>query len=83
MMGALPKALAHRGHRVMVVAPRYANYDDAWETGVRATFSVFNSSHEVRGAMAAVLRAGACAVWMACLVTAGQQHAGREHQWQQ
>lgn len=49
VMGALPKALAARGHRVMVVAPRYANYDDAWETGVRCTFSVFNATQEVGG----------------------------------
>jgi hypothetical protein len=46
-MGALPKALAHRGHRVMVVAPRYAVYDDAWETGVRAQYNVFGSNQEV------------------------------------
>lgn len=34
-MGSLPKALAARGHRVMVVTPRYANYKDAIDTGVR------------------------------------------------
>jgi starch synthase len=33
--GALPKALAKRGHRVMTVAPRYAAYEDAWDTGSR------------------------------------------------
>lgn len=46
-MGALPKALARRGHRTMVIAPRYANYDDAWETGVRRVFKVFNQDVEV------------------------------------
>lgn len=34
--GALPAALAARGHRVMVVAPRYAEYPDAEYTGVNA-----------------------------------------------
>lgn len=38
VMFALPKALQRRGHRVMVVVPRYANYEDAWETGVRIKF---------------------------------------------
>ncbi|KXZ56723.1 hypothetical protein GPECTOR_1g651 [Gonium pectorale] len=47
VMAALPKALARRGHRVMVVAPRYENYPNAWETGVRRIFSVFNSQQEV------------------------------------
>jgi starch synthase len=49
VMGALPKALARRGHRVMVVAPRYAVYEEAWETGVRRTFRVFGGDQEVRG----------------------------------
>ncbi|KAI8465682.1 MAG: hypothetical protein J3K34DRAFT_436113 [Monoraphidium minutum] len=47
VMGALPKALARRGHRVMVVVPRYKNYDEAWETGVRRVFRVFGSDVEV------------------------------------
>ena len=34
--GALPIALARRGHRVMTVAPRYEAYDDAWFTGITA-----------------------------------------------
>jgi len=46
-MGALPKALARRGHRVMAIVPRYKNYDDAWETGVRRAFRVFNQDVEV------------------------------------
>lgn len=35
VMGSLPAALAARGHRVMVVAPRYGQYEDAEDTGVR------------------------------------------------
>lgn len=50
VMGALPKALARRGHRVMSIVPRYANYSDAWETGVRRLFRIFGSEHEVRDA---------------------------------
>ncbi len=46
-MGALPKALARRGHRVMVVAPRYQNYEEGWETGVRIQLSVGGSTVEV------------------------------------
>ncbi|BDA40737.1 probable granule-bound starch synthase 1, chloroplastic/amyloplastic [Coccomyxa sp. Obi] len=34
VMQALPPALASRGHRVMTVAPRYAEYEDAHDTGV-------------------------------------------------
>ena len=48
VMGALPKALARRGHRVMTIAPRYDNYPDAWETGIRRVFKVFGSDVEVR-----------------------------------
>ena len=47
MMGALPKALARRGHRVMVVAPRYANYEEAWDTSVRITVNAAGSHVEV------------------------------------
>jgi starch synthase len=47
VMGALPKAFARRGHRVMVVAPRYENYPDAWETGIRRIFRVCNQDVEV------------------------------------
>eukprot|EP00891_Asterochloris_glomerata_P009947 jgi/Astpho2/9947/fgenesh1_pm.00152_%23_19_t len=47
VMGALPKALARRGHRVMVCAPRYREYAEGWETGVRRIFRIFNSDQEV------------------------------------
>lgn len=47
VMAALPKAMVRRGHRVMVVAPRYEDYPNAWETGVRRTYSVFNTEQEV------------------------------------
>jgi hypothetical protein len=35
VMGSLPAALAHRGHRVMVIAPRYGPYVDAVDTEAR------------------------------------------------
>ncbi|KAF8061313.1 SS1 [Scenedesmus sp. PABB004] len=35
VLGSLPQALAARGHRVMVVTPRYANYPEAIDTGMR------------------------------------------------
>lgn len=46
--GALPKALASLGHRVMTVAPRYKAYPDAWDTTVRALVFLFGQFHEVR-----------------------------------
>jgi starch synthase len=46
VVGALPKFLAQRGHRVMVVVPRYKCYDDAWETGVRHRVRVLGQDHE-------------------------------------
>ncbi len=46
-MGALPKALARRGHRVMVVAPRYEDYKDLNFTGVRRQFSMFGGMQEI------------------------------------
>jgi starch synthase len=45
--GALPKALARRGHRTMCIAPRYANYPDAWETGIRMTVRAYGADVEV------------------------------------
>lgn len=45
--GALPKALARRGHRVMVVAPRYSNYQEARDSGVRKRYSVAGQDMEV------------------------------------
>jgi starch synthase len=47
VMGALPKALARRGHRVMVVAPRYGEYAEGWETGVRRQMRVFGGDQQV------------------------------------
>ena len=47
-MGALPKALARRGHRTMAVVPRYSNYEEGWETGVRIRLRVMGSDTEVR-----------------------------------
>jgi len=47
VMGALPKALAERGHRTMAIAPRYENYEGVEFTGVRTRFKVFNADHEV------------------------------------
>lgn len=41
------QALAKRGHRVMVVAPRYKDYPEALDTGVRASYPVFGSDQEV------------------------------------
>lgn len=45
--GALPKSLARRGHRVMVVAPLYGNYAETHNTGVRKTYIVEGQSIEV------------------------------------
>jgi starch synthase len=47
VMGALPKALAKRGHRVMVVVPRYAAYEGVNDTGVRRQFPMGDGTHEV------------------------------------
>ncbi|AAF26156.1 putative glycogen synthase [Arabidopsis thaliana] len=45
--GALPKSLARRGHRVMVVVPRYAEYAEAKDLGVRKRYKVAGQDMEV------------------------------------
>ena len=45
--GSLPQALVKRGHRVMVVAPRYGNYEDALDTSVRKSVWLYGGYHEV------------------------------------
>ena len=49
VMQALPKAMAARGHRVMVIMPRYGNrdYEGADYTGRNGKFNVFGQIHEV------------------------------------
>ncbi|CAG9463128.1 unnamed protein product [Pedinophyceae sp. YPF-701] len=49
VMGALPKAMARRGHRVMVVVPKYDSdkYQGLKYTGVNHTYRVFNNQHTV------------------------------------
>uniref|UniRef100_A0A0D9VKZ0 starch synthase n=1 Tax=Leersia perrieri TaxID=77586 RepID=A0A0D9VKZ0_9ORYZ len=47
VVGALPKALARRGHRVMVVIPRYGEYADAKDLGVRRRYRVAGQDSEV------------------------------------
>ncbi|KAK8941681.1 hypothetical protein KSP40_PGU008420 [Platanthera guangdongensis] len=44
---ALPKALSRRGHRVMVVVPRYENYSEACDTGIRKRYTVSGQDMEV------------------------------------
>lgn len=39
-MDGLPRALARLGHRVMVVAPRYDQYRDSWDTGFWSSVTV-------------------------------------------
>jgi starch synthase len=46
--GALPEALATRGHRVITVSPRYKAYADAWDTRATARIYLFGQHHEVR-----------------------------------
>jgi len=45
--GALPKALAARGHRVVAISPRYKPVPDARELPIRAKFWLFGQEHSV------------------------------------
>ncbi|XP_065856184.1 granule-bound starch synthase 2, chloroplastic/amyloplastic [Euphorbia lathyris] len=45
--GSLPKALARRGHRVMVLAPRYGDYAETLNTGIRKRYKVDGQDFEV------------------------------------
>ncbi|XP_008230773.1 PREDICTED: granule-bound starch synthase 2, chloroplastic/amyloplastic [Prunus mume] len=45
--GALPKALARRGHRVMVVAPLYGDYAEPQYSGIRKIYKVDGQDLEV------------------------------------
>ncbi|KAL5200178.1 hypothetical protein ABZP36_021381 [Zizania latifolia] len=46
--GALPKALARRGHRVMVVVPRYGEYEEAYDVGIRKYYKAAGQDLEVK-----------------------------------
>ena len=45
--GALPKALAARGHNVVAISPRYKPVPDARPLAMRARFHLFGREHEV------------------------------------
>lgn len=47
VVGALPKALARRGHRVMVVAPRYSDYAEGQDTGVHKRYNIHGQEFDV------------------------------------
>ncbi|TVU11933.1 hypothetical protein EJB05_45544 [Eragrostis curvula] len=47
VMGSLPKALARRGHRVMVVVPRYGDYAEAQDLGIRKYYKAAGQDLEV------------------------------------
>lgn len=44
---SVPPCLCFRGHRVMVVVPRYGDYPEAVFTGVRQRYRVFDQHQEV------------------------------------
>ncbi|KAK8455183.1 hypothetical protein SEVIR_4G099100v4 [Setaria viridis] len=46
--GALPKALARRGHRVMVVVPRYGDYAEAFDMGIVKYYKAAGQDLEVK-----------------------------------
>ncbi|KAG6495133.1 hypothetical protein ZIOFF_042924 [Zingiber officinale] len=47
VVGDLPKALARRGHRVMVVVPKYGNYSELKELGVLRRYKADGQDLEV------------------------------------
>jgi granule-bound starch synthase len=47
-MDGLPVALAALGHRVMVIAPRYDQYKEAWDAGYESTVSIGGKQESVR-----------------------------------
>ncbi|XP_062233680.1 granule-bound starch synthase 1, chloroplastic/amyloplastic-like [Phragmites australis] len=48
VLGGLPPAMAANGHRVMVISPRYDQYNDAWDTSVVAEIKVADRYERVR-----------------------------------
>ena len=44
--GALPRALAQRGHRVMAISPRYKRDAGQKDTGLRGRFHLFGVDHD-------------------------------------
>lgn len=47
VVGALPKALARRGHRVMVVAPRYGDYREGQDMGIHKRYKIHGQDFDV------------------------------------